>query len=322
MNILFITSTRIGDAVLSTGVLDYFVKQNPASRITVACGELPAPLFQDLPQLEKLIVLKRRGYLGHWVDLWKECFRTSWDCVIDLRGSALAYALKAKKRYIWKSQAALTHRVEQLAACIKTSPPPYPTLWVSSKRQKNMAKLLPKDAKPIIALAPAANWIGKEWPLSYFQDIIQKITQAKGLFPHAYIALFAAPHERERLLPLIQALDPNRILDFVGKLDLLDLAALLKQCDVFIGNDSGLMHMAAASGIPTLGLFGPSRSEHYAPYGLCTAYVRTPESYEELMARHKKGENEGLMKSLPPETVLGMLESLFAKTPYLKQSRR
>ncbi|MCZ6745098.1 MAG: glycosyltransferase family 9 protein, partial [Alphaproteobacteria bacterium] len=45
MNILFITSTRIGDAVLSTGILDHLICQFPDARITVACGPEAAPLF-------------------------------------------------------------------------------------------------------------------------------------------------------------------------------------------------------------------------------------------------------------------------------------
>ena len=49
--------------------------------------------------------------------------------------------------------------------------------------------------------------------------------------------------------------------DFVGVGDLALVAGCLSRCDFFIGNDSGLMHMAAAAGIPTLGLFGPSRAE-------------------------------------------------------------
>ena len=57
----------------------------------------------------------------------------------------------------------------------------------------------------------------------------------------------------------------------------------MKKAAIYIGNDSGLMHMAAAIGTPTLGLFGPSRTEHYAPWGDHTAFIRTPEAYEELV---------------------------------------
>ena len=46
----------------------------------------------------------------------------------------------------------------------------------------------------------------------------------------------------------------------------------------------GLMHMAAASGIPTLGLFGPSKTDLYAPWGHKARYIRTPESFEELIS--------------------------------------
>ena len=52
---------------------------------------------------------------------------------------------------------------------------------------------------------------------------------------------------------------------------------------MFIGNDSGLMHLAAASGIPTLGLFGPSPERRYRPWGAHAAVVRTVQSYEELI---------------------------------------
>ena len=71
--------------------------------------------------------------------------------------------------------------------------------------------------------------------------------------------------------------------DLVGVGDLSDVAHLLSRCDFFVGNDSGLMHMSAALGVPTLGLFGPSRIEHYAPWGPKCGYVRTKESYEEIV---------------------------------------
>src|SRR3546814_14314158 len=56
----------------------------------------------------------------------------------------------------------------------------------------------------------------------------------------------------------------------------------LKRCALYVGNDSGLMHIAAASGIPTLGLFGPSRPENYAPWGERSAVARTAVAYDDL----------------------------------------
>ena len=60
MRILFITSNRIGDAVLSTGLLDHLIRTHPASRITVACGTVAAGLFAHMPNLERLIPLEKR----------------------------------------------------------------------------------------------------------------------------------------------------------------------------------------------------------------------------------------------------------------------
>jgi ADP-heptose:LPS heptosyltransferase len=65
--------------------------------------------------------------------------------------------------------------------------------------------------------------------------------------------------------PVLTALP--QALDLVGKLDLPEVAAVLARAAIFIGNDSGLMHLAAAAGAPTLGLFGPTPSDEYGPAG-------------------------------------------------------
>jgi len=73
---------------------------------------------------------------------------------------------------------------------------------------------------------------------------------------------------------------------------------------LFVGNDSGLMHLAAASGVPVVGLFGPSREENFAPIGPKAVYVRTDESYDELMYRIHHLKDEGsLMTNLSVEKV-------------------
>jgi heptosyltransferase-3 len=61
--------------------------------------------------------------------------------------------------------------------------------------------------------------------------------------------------------------------DLVGKLSLPEAAACLDRMALFVGNDSGLMHLAAATGVPTLGLFGPTPAAEYAPVGRRAACV-------------------------------------------------
>ena len=77
--------------------------------------------------------------------------------------------------------------------------------------------------------------------------------------------------------PVLAALG-DRAVDLMGTLSLPEAAAVLARCAIFIGNDSGLMHLSAAAGAPTLGLFGPSRVSEYAPAGRRTATVIAPGS--------------------------------------------
>ncbi len=115
---------------------------------------------------------------------------------------------------------------------------------------------------------------------------------------------------------MIDALPGERALDLAGAVDLPCAAACLRRCRVFIGNDSGLMHLAAAAGTPTLGLFGPSEEWRYAPWGPHAALVRTEESCAELNARRVPlGEpQETLMGGLSVDAALAAAEALLRRT--------
>ena len=72
-----------------------------------------------------------------------------------------------------------------------------------------------------------------------------------------------------RAAPLLEALrnHPGGVTDLLGQLSLPEAAAVLRRAALFVGNDSGLMHLSAAAGTPTLGLFGPTPADEYAPAG-------------------------------------------------------
>src|SRR5580700_4444039 len=100
MDILFVTATRIGDAVLSTGLLGYLIERHPGARLTIAAGPVAAPLFEAVPGLERLVVMRKRPFALHWFGLYGAVAARRWDTVVDLRGSALAWLLYAGERRV------------------------------------------------------------------------------------------------------------------------------------------------------------------------------------------------------------------------------
>ncbi|WP_414632823.1 glycosyltransferase family 9 protein, partial [Brevundimonas sp. UBA5718] len=99
--VLFVTSNRIGDCVISSGVIREIARQVPGAEITVACGRPPAPFFRSAPGVVRTIILDKKKLSGHWFDLWRQVRSTRWDLVIDIRGSALSYLIPAKRRVVY-----------------------------------------------------------------------------------------------------------------------------------------------------------------------------------------------------------------------------
>src|SRR5262249_3877566 len=135
-------------------------------------------------------------------------------------------------------------------------------------------------------------------------------------FATARVAVLAAAHEQGQAAPLLAALPPARRIDLVGRTDLLTAAAVLRRSALFIGNDTGLMHLAAAAGTPTLGLFGPSPVEQYAPWGAHTATVSTAIPYRDLIPPDfNRFTTDTLMDSLTVDAAEAAARSLWTRIP-------
>ncbi len=283
-HILFITSSRIGDAVLSTGVLRHLADVYPDARVTVACGPLAASLFEGYPLLDQVIPLKKEKYNKHWIKLWWRVILTRWDMVIDLRNSAVSRLVFARWRHIFgpnidKGQ----HKVEQAAQLLGLTEVPSPALWFSAGQTERARALIPPGG-PVLGVGPTANWAGKTWPSERFIEVLAWMTGAGGIMQGARVAVFAAPGEEADARKVLESIPAQKRLDLIAKTDPGTAAAALSLCDFYIGNDSGLMHCAAAAGVRTLGLFGPSYPHLYRPWGANCAFVSTPETFDQLTA--------------------------------------
>ena len=266
MRILFITSTRIGDAVLSTGLLDHLMRAHPDARFTIAVGRVAEGVFRRMPALDRIIPIEKKRYGLHWLGLWRQVASRRWDLVVDLRGSAIAWLLPARRRAVMRGGRRPGHRLLHIAQTLGVSPAPRPVAWFGPEEAARAEALVPPGG-PVLALGPTANWVRKVWPADRFLTLARLLTAPGGALEGARIVVLGGPGEQERAMaaPVLEGL-PGAI-DLVGALDLPEAAAVLSRCALFVGNDSGLMHLSAATGTPTVGLFGPTPASEYAPVG-------------------------------------------------------
>ncbi len=269
MRILFITATRLGDAVLSTGLLQHLAHTYPKARFTVACGPVAAGVFARFPLLERLIVVEKRPADLHWLALWSRVAWHRWDLVVDLRGSALSLTVLARRRAIMRGGRRAGHRIGHIAGALGLGKPPLPVAW-TAPADRERADILLAPGSPVIGLGPTANWGGKVWAAERFVALAGALAER---LPGVRFAVFGGPGVAERAAASRVIAELSGSIDLVGNLTLPQAAACLARCVLFVGNDSGLTHLAAAAGAATLGLFGPTSAEEYAPLGRCTAVV-------------------------------------------------
>jgi ADP-heptose:LPS heptosyltransferase len=265
MRILFVTATRIGDAVLSTALLGHLLNAHPAARFTIACGPAAAGVFARMPRLDRLILVAKRPLSLHWPLLWAQVAGTRWDLVVDLRASALAWTLLARRRAIGQGGRRPGHRLSHIGAVLGLDPAPLPLAWTAPEDEARAAALLPSG--PWLVLGPTANWQPKVWPAARFVALAAALTAPGAALAGARIAILGGPGAAERAMaePVLAAL-PGAV-DLVGSLSLPEVAAVLRRAALYVGNDSGLMHLAAAAGAPVVGLFGQSDAREYGPCG-------------------------------------------------------
>lgn len=304
MRILFIGNSRIGDFILASGLMDHLLAGHPDARLTVVCGRICAPLLAETPRVDRVIVLEKRRFHRHWLDLWRQVAGTRWDLVVDLRDTAVSRLLRAGAvRRVGRSGGGL-HRVEENGLVLGLDPPPDPRLWLGPAQREAARRLVP-DGPPVLALGPGSTHPSKQWPPERFAELAVRLTAPDGPLPGARVAALGAPAEREAAAPLLAAVPPERRLDLMDRVPILEAAAVIERCALYVGNDNGQMHLAAATGTPTLGLFGPTPARHYRPWGPRAGFVQTDVPYERLAERLRADEASmgSLMASLPVSKV-------------------
>jgi ADP-heptose:LPS heptosyltransferase len=268
MRILIVTSARFADAVNCTGVIEQLRLQHRHARFTIACGASSGSLFTHFPNLERLVLIDKGNRDFRQFHVWRKLVTTSWDLTIDIRGSEITKFMLSSKRKIIKGDRA-ARQYKPLSSALGISPPPLPTIWTNPADHEEAERLLPNGA-PIIGLCPTAAEKRKIWPAERYAELFRQLAI---MIPGARAAVFASPSDSERYIcaELLAAL-PGAI-NLSRNLSMPLLAACSNRLALLVANDSGMPHISAAAGTPTLSLFTSPRADTFAPVGPHTSTV-------------------------------------------------
>jgi len=126
--------------------------------------------------------------------------------------------------------------------------------------------------RPLLAVNVGARWLTKRWPPEHFAAVARRAAEARG----AGLVLVGAPEDRPLVEALRAALGPvDDLVDLSGRTTLPQLAAVSAEVDVFLSNDTGPLHLAAAAGARTVGVYTCTSPLRTGPYGPDAVAVRS-----------------------------------------------
>ena len=298
--IVVIKLDHIGDVILSIPAIINLGEYFPNAHITVVVNPVSEKIAKLIPHVDEVICYNARFFdrtdeakaldIAKGLRFAKDMKNRNFNLIFDLRGSfaSLLFALIAKSKYRFDrgtylirrrlnhseipnpknkakrkgDQWTLQHEAEiSLDILAKAG------ITVKTKKTSldlnRMSDITSKYNSASIVIHPGGPMLLKRWSADRYVVLIRQLLQRYN----SRIALIGGKDESELVNSIVSAVDDDRILDLSGKMTLMQLAYFLNKADLFIGNDSGPMHIASASGTKVIGLFGPTDPERFGPYG-------------------------------------------------------
>jgi lipopolysaccharide heptosyltransferase II len=289
-NILFIKLCCLGDVLFTTPTLRAFRRRFPQAKLTYLTGSWCQKVAGWIRHLDEVKVFdigfSRTGMIGKAFPVWtilRQLRKEKYDLVVsfhrDARASFLAWLIGAQCRigfaqsgasYLYTHTASFEQSLHEVKRYLKLAEAigiesESHELRIMTDSYKASAEIMFRgDAVPVICIAPGGGKNPgtfmpiKRWP--YFSELVRRLKSELKcriiLVGDKYDAEAGEKIERE---------NSGGLENLIGKTDLEQLVPIFLECSLFIGNDSGTLYLAAALGIPTVGIYGPSDPDLVAP---------------------------------------------------------
>jgi lipopolysaccharide heptosyltransferase II len=184
---------------------------------------------------------------------------------LDRKGRGRLYTIRVKDDARRKTAVEFHNQFLRAAGITPTAF--QPEIFLNESERQDAARRLAGGAKTVVGFHPGATWPAKRWLPERFAELMLAVHNRIG----ARVILTAGPHDGAVVNAVLERAGPG-VTVFSG-LPLRSLAALVSRCSAFVSNDAGPMHIAAAVGTPTIGLFGPGEEDIWFPYARASGHT-------------------------------------------------
>ncbi len=298
--VCLIKPSSLGDVVNAVPTFLALRARWPNARFTWVVNRGLSSLVEGLPGLDEVVRFDRskakltREGLGAMGSLVSELRQRRFDLALDLQGllrsGLMSFATGAPVRvglsdaregatWFYTHRVPMpkepTHAVDRLMLVARAfgaeDQEPRFTAAMSENDRRWARLTLAEVPAPRLVLNLGARWVTKQWPPDRFAEIALQAVKEFG----AGLIAVGAPEDQPLVEELRSHLDGVRLLDLCGRTTLPQLAALAAESDVFLSNDTGPLHLAAAAGARVVGIYLCTSPKENGPYGERAAAVET-----------------------------------------------
>ena len=334
--ILVINLMHIGDLLLVTPVLRSLRTKYPGAHIALLADKKLEDLVRLNQNIDELITIDKKGYHNtplRYMEFIGQIRRQQFDVVINLhaneRASFIA-ALSGGKKVIGYStpgpslffdkivpnRKAIKHQVHAHFEVLWEGLGMHEfddhgiEMWLEEAAEVRAEKIWAEaynnlngqQPEKIVGLNIGASWPTKRWPKDSYAKLADILLE-KGYG----VAFFGGPMDMEIVEETLNLMKYDKkqplLRIFTGKMSLMELASLLKKCDVLVTNDSGPMHIAVAMKVPIVSMFGPSPVPGFYPYNDTSVVIKTSR-FCHPCGKHQCPTQHECMWEIDVETVL------------------
>lgn len=275
-----VSLTNIGDVILTFPVMDVLRESFPHAEIDVIIGSKAESLIKGNPYFS-LIVFDKRASLMSQMGWFLGLCRRHYDCVVDLRHTMLSFFLMPQFStpvisLICQSQSTkILHKrdvhLNRLRQAFDFDDGIQGQFSIVTDKedesffQEKVMGLL--EGRNFIVIAPGAADSAKRWDSKGFAAVADYLS-------NSYKLIFAGDFQDVKMINDIQAAMKSPSISLAGKINLKQLAFILKRCSWAMTHDSGVMHLASYLDVPLLVLWGPTDIKKYSPWSSKSVIVR------------------------------------------------